>query len=187
MTRLSMVCRLCGTAYMSNPPGNPFCRPHRPNNKPNHPCLDCPTLVHTQTIRCRPCWAKECRRQNTSRCLDCDKVIQASSKRCKKHFNEMQGRERDKRGGRYTAPNGYVSIQTDIGMYVLEHRLVMEKHLGRKLVKSETVHHRNGVRDDNRIQNLELWTRPQPRGIRVTDAIEWHTQELQRLAPELLA
>jgi len=64
--------------------------------------------------------------------------------------------------------------------YVFEHILVAEELPGRYLTADETIHHRNGVRDDNRPDNLELWTRPQPSGIRVSDAVAWAREILAR-------
>ena len=67
------------------------------------------------------------------------------------------------KGGRLTTSSGYISVMCsdytemqDTQGYALEHRLVMARHLGRALAKHETVHHINGDRQDNRIENLQL-------------------------------
>ena len=58
---------------------------------------------------------------------------------------------------------------------VLEHVFVMSKILGRGLEKEEIVHHKNGIRDDNRPENLELWTKHHPSG-QVKDLLSWARQ-----------
>jgi hypothetical protein len=79
---------------------------------------------------------------------------------------------RASRGEGHITKQGYRYVVLD-GTKYLEHRVVMEQVLGRPLEPYETVHHRNGIRSDNRPENLELWTSTQPYGQRIDDLIDF--------------
>ena len=80
----------------------------------------------------------------------------------------------------------YISGNGRAGKYKYEHRLVMEQMIGRELLGIENVHHKNGIRSDNRPENLELWSRRQPPGQRVEDKVEYAIEILKLYAPDLL-
>jgi len=79
-------------------------------------------------------------------------------------------------------PQGYEYVGVNKQNYLV-HRLVMERALVRELMPFESPHHKNGIRHDNTLANLELWTKPQPAGQRPEDLVAWVVD----FYPELVA
>lgn len=121
-----------------------------------------------------------------------------SHSRCPKHLYRMQ------KYGSFDLPpvvrdliprvtkHGYKVVyfpespMANSGGLVFEHRLVMSNHIGRPLTSDESVHHVNGDRRDNRIENLELWSKSQPAGQRIEDKVAWAIDLLNKYAPDTL-
>ncbi len=80
------------------------------------------------------------------------------SKETRKRMSIAKTKERHNnwKGGFSISPLGYMLRRIAKNKYILEHRHIMEKHLGRKLKKSELVHHINGNKLDNKIENLQI-------------------------------
>lgn len=137
-------------------------------------------------------WAKERAKAPPRFCVECGGVIEwrkarhdrgegrsadwhRPAKYCSLQCTATAGRklqlEREPPRGWHLDKHGYVILSNgEKGGYKQpEHRAVMEKVLGRKLEKHETVHHKNGNRSDNRPGNLELWKGRHGRGQRAAD------------------
>lgn len=118
---------------------------------------------------------------------DCEKPKQSSGL-CSTHYSRMREH------GTYNLPDrpkgtttkkGYRQVTKD-GRSIRLHRWVMQQYIGRALLPQETVHHKNGDRLDNRIENLELWSSSHPAGQRVADKVEWAKELLRLYEPDAL-
>jgi HNH endonuclease len=182
----------CGRAFIPRRPGHTYCsrecvvewgRPVRLKLCP-HCGVEFRLGPPTQRFCSRRCCLAARRKRRTRICGFCGEAFgfidgrrRFCSRRCALLGKKQPSRDStyNWKGGR-TETNGYVRSRapghpraSKAGHYVLEHILVMEKALGRFLLPNERVHHKNGRRDDNRPENLELWRMKDPPGVRSSD------------------
>lgn len=106
----------------------------------------------------------------------CDKKISRDIFNKKKKNKNGEGNI-DCQGYKTITIKNHPNAMDDRGR-IREHIYVMGNHIGRPLRKDESVHHKNGDRKDNRLDNLELWSKAQPPGQRVEDKIKWYIEFL---------
>lgn len=120
-----------------------------------------------------------------------DSLVKGKSKSCGCLRNDYQANHRGPnstswKGGRKIRSGGYVLIykpdhlNSDSNGYVPEHVFIMSDKIGRPLTREETVHHRNGVRSQNNIENLELWASNHPKGQRVVDLLKFAREIIEK-------
>jgi hypothetical protein len=184
--------------YLADAPGYPTSRAVYFNGAVWKPSNDKTVYVVGDTVECssngdlllvgNEDWIEVFRKKDAIRCKieKCPNGPPFIRGLCNTHYQRAQrcGDENyipymAPRGTGFTNKQGYRVVSIGNGNKIKEHRLVMEQHLGRKLLPEENVHHKNGNRSDNRIENLELWSTRQLPGKRVKDLIAYAKEILK--------
>lgn len=134
-----------------------------------HTCKNC-NIEFNSYDKNRLFCGRKCRSEFAyiiKKCISCDNDFK-SYKHVKHSYCSTKcsnSRSNNYKGGRIITPSGYIKIwqphhpsATDKLFYILEHRLVMEKKIGRFLTKDEVVHHIDGNKQNNDISNLQLFS-----------------------------
>lgn len=152
------ICEWCGKEFWRTT-----------NSQPKYCSPQCFTLarykgVNKNLYKCARCGVDVERYPSTVRNPDrvyCSGKCRSENRVYKKGADHPQY----KGGWRYVGKDGYVKLGQGT-VRILEHRKVMEEAIGRPLFDHETVHHINGNRADNRIENLQLWSGKHGAGVR---------------------
>lgn len=185
---LTKVCKACGKEFSGTPSllkrreyCSNACHQSTRKTKEQRVCEKCGKEFTTQkgrtgrycSIECRLACPKD---QIELKCLTCGNPFEVSSFRAKiAKYCSPECSSHGKRNGE----NNYRVLRVK-GRYIKEHRYVMEQFLGRELFRHENVHHKNGDRGDNRLENLEVWSSSQPSGQRIADKLA-HAREILAL------
>lgn len=193
------VCPVCGDHFTWAP------KPGRAGRPPVTCGDECRSTRSKQKARDRYAEALAAQRRRRSRgspylAVSCDVQgcarLAYAKNMCDLHYNRLRttgevgppGPKKRPIGSTWTDPRtGYVYVKPRGGRRRLQHRLVLEQVLGRPLERWENVHHVNGVRADNRPENLELWVKPQPAGQRADQLADWVVEHYPELVESALA
>lgn len=180
----SKECSTCGISHKQYGINCCKCsRELRISKEPIIPCSVCARtnirITHKKLIMCTTCYRHKL--ENEIPGLKESRILynrQSHRKyRGKEPFGPLQHAPAgsgyiNKYGYKIITKKGHPNQMSDKGA-IQEHVFVMSEYLCRPIKKGETIHHKNGIRDDNRIENLELWSTAQPYGQRVEDKITW--------------